>query len=340
MKQLEKLLKKTSLYLLSPFFNKKSKESITPNWHEFKRVLVFRLDNRLGNAILVLPLIQSIKRSSSSIKIDVMMSASFVDIYENHPDINQIIPYDQAFLIKNPFRYLGLINKLRKNQYDVIFSSSNANAFSVSQAIFAGILGAGYTVGFDWQDSRKLYSIVVKGNTNIQYGMAQVDLWRYFDVDAQAELPKVYFNPKKSSKLEYKNVLFWLGATKNKILPEFLISKLLDILIEKNIQYQFSAGPADEKLFKDYPDEWYQKTQFLKGSIIDTASFFLNYNMIITPDTGPMHLAVALGIPTVQVFVNSDPIWYGYADPPHYIINKSVKEDEFKKYLDNTLKSN
>jgi len=340
MKQLEKLLKKISLSLLSPFFKIKTKKSSVLDWKKFKRVLIFRLDNRLGNAILILPLIRSIKQSLPKVKIDVMMSIDYIQIYEGHPDINKIIDYNQSNLMKNPFRYLDLINKLRKNDYDVVFSSSNANAFSVSQAIFAGLLGANYTVGFDWQDSNKLYTNVVKGNTDIQYGEAQVDLWRHFDVEARVEAPRIYFVSTKNVQSLNKNVLFWLGATANKILPEKLISKVLGILKNNDINYHLAAGPADENLFNNYPADWKQNTRFLRGSIKDTAKYFLQFNMIIMPDTGPMHLAVALGIPTVQVFVNSDPTWYAYKEQHNYVVNKSVNENDFEAYLDKILIKN
>ena len=63
----EKILKKTTLKLISPFFRKKTNHFKAEDWKSFKRVMVFRLDNKLGNAILLLPLIQSIKRSNPGI---------------------------------------------------------------------------------------------------------------------------------------------------------------------------------------------------------------------------------------------------------------------------------
>jgi len=165
----EKILKKVTLKLISPFFRKRSTHIKKEN---LRRVLVFRLDNKLGNAILLLPLIQSIKNSIPEVQIDILYSSNYSQIFENHPDINSTLIYDQKYLLKNPFRYLTFIKKLRKNKYDVVFSSTNSNSFSVSQALFAGLLKSEFTIGFAWKESTTIYSDVVKGNTQIHYSQA------------------------------------------------------------------------------------------------------------------------------------------------------------------------
>ena len=333
----EKILKKVSIKLISPFFNKNSNSLKKEHWKNFKKVLVFRLDNKLGNAILLLPLIQSIKKSMPEIEIDVLYSSNYAEIFENHPDIHSSITYDQKYLLRNPFRYLLLISQLRKNNYDVVFSSTNSNSFSVSQALFAGLLKSKHTVGFDWKESAELHTDIVKGNTNVHYSEAQVDLWRYFDKSAIAENPKIYFVQDNIPKPEKEKVLFWLGATGNKILPKKLFEEIYTFLKEKNITFCLAAGPHDKHLLKRYPLIEKDNVLLLKGSLKDAVKFFKQFKLIIIPDTGPTHLAVALGIPTIQVFVNSDPVWYAYKGYNLFLINKNFIPDEFLHFVKNHL---
>jgi len=298
---------------------------------------VFRLDNKLGNAILLLPLVQSIKRSNPGIKIDVMYSSNYAEIFKNHPDIHSTIVYDQKYLLKNPIRYLSLIRKLRQNNYDVVFSSTNSNSFSVSQALFAGLLKSNFTIGFDWKESTEIYSDVVKGNTKVHYAQAQVDLWRYFDKNAIVENPKIYFVLDSVPKSGKEKIMFWLGATGNKILPYKLFEEIVLVLKKNNISFQLAAGPQDEHLLNRYPSVKKEKIVFLKGSLKETAKFFKQFQLIIIPDTGPTHLAVALGIPTVQVFVDSDPVWYAYTGNNLFLINKKFKTEDFLHFVKNHL---
>ena len=331
----EKILKKLTLKLISPFFRKRTNLFKKENWHNLQRVLVFRLDNKLGNAILLLPLIQSIKNSLPNIQIDVLYSANYAEIFDNHPDINSIIIYDQKYLLKNPFRYLSFIKKIRRNKYDVIFSSTNSNSFSVSQALFAGLLKSDFTIGFDWKESAEIYSDVVKGNTQIHYSQAQVDLWRYFNNNAKFENPRIYFVPDDKKINTNEKLLFWIGATGNKILPKDLFEDVLSFLDKNNITFQLAAGPQDEHLLGNYPSVKKEDVIFLKGSLKESAKFFKQYQIIIMPDTGPMHLIIALGIPTVQVFVNSDPVWYAYKGENIFLINQKINSNELLDFIKN-----
>ena len=334
----EKILKKITLKLLAPFLKKKISTHSKPDWKRFKRVLIFRLDNKLGNAILLLPLIQSIKKSVPDIKIDVMYSVMYTQIFEDHPDINEIIHYKQQHLLKLPTRYIGFIKKIRKQKYDVIFSSTNSNSFSVSQALFANLLKSEFTIGFDWKESAELYSAVVKGNTQVHYSQAQVDLWRYFDINAEPQPPKIYFVQQGIGSSKTNQILFWIGATGNKILPQKLFEDIIQFFKSNDLLYQLAAGPHDEHLLNFYSSVQKNDVIFMKGSIKDTALFFNQYNMIFIPDTGPMHLAVAIGMPSVQVFVNSNPVWYAYKGEKVFLINKHLDSESLKIFTRNWFK--
>ncbi len=329
MKKLEKLLKRFLLLIIKILFPARKGNNSPADWKSFERVLVFRLDNRLGNAILILPLVQAIKKSVPSVQTDVLMSAAFCQVYDQHPDITEVIPYDQAELLKKPWHFIGLILRLRKKKYDVVLSSTNADTLSVSQALFSRMLKATFTVGFQWKDSEQFYTHTVKGNNTIYYGDAQTDLWRLFDPQAPAMMPRVYFAGGR--KIRKKDeVLLWLGATKRKILPAQRVAELIAFFDENNINYRVAAGPADRELHKLYRDVLPLRPEYLQGSLRDTAEFFLQFRMIFIPDTGPMHLAVALEIPTVQLFHQSDSRVYACRSEYTFLIEDEFNAEELK----------
>jgi heptosyltransferase-3 len=332
MKKLEKAFKNLTLILIKFFLPRISRSNSQRDWKKFKQVLVFRLDNRLGNSILILSLVQSIKRSLPRCKIDILITSKFGDIYKNHPDINQVIGYDQTYLLRFPLRFIKLIRILRKNNYDAVFSSSNPDSLSVSQAIFSRLLKSRYSIGFDCQNSKDIYSDVVKGNVARHYSEAQVDLWRYFDRNARFDFPKIYFVNVKHLK-PLHDILFWLGATGQKVLEFKLIERLLTIFNKLDLEITLAAGPSDASLLKSYASNFRQKVVFLAGDLTESAVFFRGFKLICTPDTGPMHLVAALGIPVVQVFVNSNKIWYGYKGENKFLIERDINESELIKFI-------
>jgi heptosyltransferase-3 len=338
MKKLEQWLKYFLVFLIKLLLPRRNQKKNNDDWHNFKQVLVFRLDNRLGNSILILSLVQSIKKSLPDVDIDVLMTSSYVEFYQNHPDIHKIIPYDQKYLFRNPIRFLFLINQLRKNKYDIVFSSNNPDAFSVSQAIFNRLVSQNRSVGFDWKDSARLYSDVVTGDITIHYAQAQYDLWRYFDNSAEYSLPKLYFMNKYKVPPEH-SLLIWLGATGNKFLPEGLVDSIIMAIKELDVDFSLAVGPEDLHVIDYYRKPWRDDIKVMSLDLRGIAEFFLNYKCIVIPDTGPMHLVAAMGIPLIQVFVNSSIEQYGYLGYNKYIIDKKIDADSLKQFVREQLNS-
>ena len=332
MKKLEKLIKKIFLAFFSLVLPLPLNSGSKDDWKYFTRILIFRLDNRLGNSILILSLVRAIKSSLPNCSVDILMTFKFNEVYKDHPDIREIIPYNQAYLFRNPFRFIKLIRKLRINRYQAVFSSSNPNSLSVSQAIFARMITSGKSIGFDDKEGRHIYSDPVKGSTKLHYANAQVDLWRYFDPMVQFHWPKVYFLKNQKQKKQ-EAVLFWLGATGKKILGPDIIKVLLTIFAETNVKVRLAAGIGDNEMIQKYPPRIRQSTEILEGSLLESAIFFKQFKVICTPDTGPMHLMAALGIPIIQIFVNSNIVWYGYYGEDQFIIDKSINIKDLTTFL-------
>jgi len=338
MKKLEKWLKEFLVFLIKLFLPRKIQNKSNYRWQNFKRVLVFRLDNRFGNSILILSLVHSIKKSLPKVCLDVLMTSSYVNLYKNHPDIQNIIPYDQKHFFRNPFRFIFLINQLRKNKYDAVFSSNNPDAFSVSQAIFNRLVTQHRSVGFKWKESARLYSDVVPGNTNIHYAQAQYDLWRYFDKNAEYKPPKLYFVDQDKLLSEH-SILMWLGATGNKILNEEVVNSIILVIEKLGIGVSLAVGPHDQYVVDKYTKHWRDDIRLMNLDFSGIAKYFMTFKCIFMPDTGPMHLVAALGIPLVQVFVDSNIKQYGYHGPNKYIIYKKINADSLKKFVIKQLNS-
>jgi ADP-heptose:LPS heptosyltransferase len=276
--------------------------------------------------------VQAIKDSLPDVSIDVMMTLSYKVLYNNHPAISSVIPYNQKYLFHNPLRFLSLIKKNRRNNYDAVFSSNNPDAFSVSQAILCRLIAKNRSVGFAHENSPRFYSDIVKGNANIHYSQSQYDLWRHFDEDARYFSPKVYF-VKNNYRPPSRAVLLWLGATGDKIIPESLLISIMQELKQHSIMYHMAVGPHDQKITEVYQKSWKNEIQTIDLDLMELGRYFLDYKCIIMPDTGPMHLVAALSIALIQVFVNSDMTQYGYTGSDRYIINQDLHVESLLKFI-------
>src|SRR4029453_12397982 len=74
----------------------------------------------LGDVILALPAVQTLKLHLPDSKIDFLCIPGTSSILENHPDINNIIPYDKKGADKID-KFIEILAELRENKYDVGF---------------------------------------------------------------------------------------------------------------------------------------------------------------------------------------------------------------------------
>lgn len=99
-----------------------------------ERILVIRQDNRIGNLILITPLLTLIKQKWPQGRLDVVVGGSFGSVIANHPDIHQIRIYDQLRFIRMPWRFFLFLRSLRKAKYDIVFDLKSAFSFKIGRA--------------------------------------------------------------------------------------------------------------------------------------------------------------------------------------------------------------
>jgi ADP-heptose:LPS heptosyltransferase len=62
-----------------------------------------------------------------------------------------------------------------------------------------------------------------------------------------------------------------------------------------------------------------------KISITQLAALFENSKLVISNDGGPLHLAVAMGAPTISFFGPETPVIYGPRGPQHAVFFKNIE---------------
>ena len=90
-------------------------------------VIITRIDERLGNLVLLNAAVKSFLRNK--IKTSLIICKKYGDIYKYHPNIEKVIFFDKKSLF-NPLNIIKLIFELRKKRYDLLFDASDPNDLS------------------------------------------------------------------------------------------------------------------------------------------------------------------------------------------------------------------
>lgn len=298
------------------------------------KILVIQL-SRFGDAIQTMPMLRALRRRYPEATVTVLARHNILEIYEKNEDVDHLELFEiETFaqrLIKQPdsvkAHYEELkqaVEKLRLNNYDLVINVTH-DRFST---FLSYLVNAPETKGMTLSRSRRpqiltngfwlkylkcssvvrdtapcnltdIYKSVVGGDReikNLTFGIEPV-------VDVTALLSD------GSIEEDREYVAFQLGASSHdRCWPIERFAMLGDLLQEQADLRVVLVGVEEEKwlgekltsFIKTPPVDLIGKTK-----ISDLAAVLKECAVLITNDTGTMHLAAAVGTPCVALFMES-----------------------------------
>jgi len=88
-----------------------------------ERILICRPSQRLGDLLLLSPLIQELESTFPNSEIDLLVNQSCaIQLYQNYDNVNQVIELPQN-PFKNPIKYIRTFVRLRSKKYDLAINA-------------------------------------------------------------------------------------------------------------------------------------------------------------------------------------------------------------------------
>jgi len=311
----------------------------TKSFPDGKRILVIRLWS-MGESILTLPLISQLKKKGYT--VDVLCSKFNKDIFLGQKFINKL-----KVLELNPKDWRKLLS-LRK-KYDIIIDTEPFVNISLWLSKFIG----GYSIGFNTCERKD------KWDANIIYNDKQHVVLTFLDL--MKPIGK-YSIPKSLIKLKYglnsenkiKRLLGGVGSkkkiiihggvgstNKNRCWAPLNFSKVMSKLDRKDVCFILTGySPSEvenDKFIVENANLKNVKTIITNGKLKNKDLFCLvsKSDLVISNDTGPMHVGASQGTPTIGLFGPNTPIRFGPYGSKNYapykvkgrpLINVHLKE--------------
>lgn len=261
------------------------------------RILVIRTDNRLGNLVLLEPLLRSIKERFPEADLEILASDVFSELLESQGF--SVIGVDKKGQIRNPWKFIQLVRGLRKSSYDVAIDAAHPHSFSLSGAVSAAMSGSNCRIStstgnnndawythtvpaplLEWHESRALHSL---GSV--------WDRWPAWSP------PKL--RCRKSEKRDA--VGLHVGASGIKKYPQDLMEKLVE-MISGRIHLELYWGIREEKDSAEYLGRNYDAEVMPELSVTGMLERIAGLRVFVSADNGPMHVASALSVPVIALF--------------------------------------
>jgi len=274
---------------------------------EIKRVLICRPNGRLGNLLLITPLVQEVSEMFPNCKIDLFVKGTLAPIiFEKYDVVGKII-----HLPKKPFKSLLAYSKvwisLKKTPYDLAInvdqnSSSGQLAvqFSNAKYKFFGDSNEEVEHKSDFEHIAKYpvynfrnYLAKLRMPTNSNKIIAPLDL--KLTASEIAEGRKILGGLTNNDK---KTICIFTYATGTKCLSEEWWEKFYSQLTDEYKDYNIIEILPVENVSQI----GFKAPTFYSKDIREIGSVIANADLFIGADSGIMHLSSAVHTPTVGLF--------------------------------------
>lgn len=268
------------------------------------KVLVVKLSS-IGDLFHALPAVHGLKAGLGA-EVDWVVHDEYVELVKCFTDVGRVIPFYRRSFFSNIGSFL---TELRANEYDYIVDLQGLLKSAMVTRLARGKRRIGPS--FHREGAGIFYSDVAGKRDKGRHAVEEcMDVLRFLGVnDIKVEFP-VKFPAKsmgeKRPRIAFLPVSRW--ATKNwpvKCYAE--VAKRLQGVLDPTIY--LLGGPGDAVTCEEIAEAAGGNVINLAGksSIIETGSLLKEMDLLIANDSGPMHMAVALGVPVLAIYGPTDP---------------------------------
>lgn len=285
---------------------------------QYKRILVIRFSS-LGDVILTAPFLKVLRRKFPEAQIDFCTKAEYAEILKFNPNISNIIETDNEL----DFSKLKILRKsLKENRYDLVIDLHN-NLRTFYLKIFLRlhskvIVFRKYSFGKFLLVKFKINLLKDHPPIYVRYINTLKKITELNENDLKT-LPEIFTGDNAKGKLtailkenditDTSNIICIVPGSKHftKTYPPEYFAELIRLMHNDNLKFILVGTGADKQLI----DEIISKSQ---GNVLDfndklnlheLAELMKISRLVISGDTGPMHIAEALNAPLIVIMGSS-----------------------------------
>ena len=287
---------------------------------KINKILVIRF-RRVGDSVLSTAICTSLKRTFPNAEVDYVLNANIASLYENHPDIDRVITFDDQEN-HDLFKYISKVWKvIRTGKYDVIIDTR-----STIKTLFFSLfsLSTPYRIGSKKDYNVFLHNYRIDNHRDNTVDMVQHNLMLLKPLEKEADIHycsdfKLYVSNQEKS--DYKAYMQKQGidftrpvviATvtarlAHKVWDKERMKEVFRRMIDKydtQIIFNF-AGNEEEfavNIHREMNNDKNVFTNIKADSLRDLCALIVNCDFFFGNEGGPRHIAQALEIPSYAIY--------------------------------------
>lgn len=312
---------------------------------EIKRILICRPNHRLGNQLLITPIVQELTAIFPDSKIDLFVKGNVASvIFENYDSIDTIISLPKEHF-KFIFKYIKSWILLRQKQYNLVI---NATENSSSGKLSTNFAKSKHKYFGDFNNDLEQNSInndlnhiakrpVLALRNYLSKAGIDVSKTQIPSLDIRLSNLEIAEGKKRLIELvdnDKKTICLFTYATGDKCYSEIWWLELYEAIKLKYTNYNIIEILPVENISKIN----FKAPSFYSKDLRQICSFIANTDVFVGADSGMMHLASASLTPTIGLFSITDiEVYAPYNNKNIGINTNSMKTNEIIEVIDNVL---
>ena len=283
----------------------------------------------IGDIILSTPALRALREKYPHAMIDMLVIPWAAQAAAGNPYVDHVYSYDKKGVHRKIKNLWHLILDLRSHKYDLAIAAN----FASRGAMMAKAIGARYRIGYDAQHAGFFLTHTVSSHRDIikHETENQLDVLRPLGITTNDFSLTFRHNPvdvkNMNSKVQHSSDLPILVICPfgRHPLNSWRVEGYVEIIkgLAGIASCYLIGGKAEKEKLDDINSKAGNHGQVLAGNLTigELAAFLAKSSLVITVDTGPMHIASAVGTPILALFGRSDSRVWG----PRGICDKIIQ---------------
>lgn len=312
---------------------------------ENMNILIVKM-SAIGDVIHTLPAVNALRAHFPNARITWLVEEAASEIIESHEAVDRVLISKRKRWIKDPLgpsrlqsvkEILRFVGELRDTAYDLVIDFQGL----MKSAVMVGLCRAERKMGYD---RTREFSYLVLNERIPPYPTDRHAVLRYLNLVAHLGVDthqigfKIPFGEKEKSHVrtmlkqrgwdgECVVAVNAMAKWKTKLWDAESFTRLANMLVEAlGCFVVFTGSTADEKEIGKITFNTRAECTSFSGqtNLRDLAALFEVAKCVVSIDTGPMHLAAAVGTPVVALFGPTAPWRTGPFGKGHQVIRADV----------------
>lgn len=299
---------------------------------EEQRILIIK-PSSLGDIVHALPVLDALRTAHPHAYIAWLAAKPFAPLLQGHPLLDEVIVFDRARLAqmwRSPLAgtaFVRLVSALRRKRFDLVIDLQGLFRSGFLALASGAPIRVGFADGREFAPAFLTQPVVV--DPTIRHAVDRnLEIARALNLPISAV--RFPLGLRNAEFARARELLAEVGAGdasfiaaipgarwKTKLWPAQRWATVIDELERKqNVRCVLLGAPADLPFVREIEAYLYSRPASLVGrtSLRELAALLAISDRVLCHDSGPMHIAAALGKPIVAIFGPTDPLRCG----PYY----------------------